>query len=103
MDLEDKVEREFFLWRASAFLGLLMLICIFIMSLILSSKWRNEDNIERQKNWTQIKEGIVQNKEIIKITDERERAMIMQNFKKLELIDEHLRQCYGCHGKRRSK
>lgn len=80
------MEKELWAWRAMMiFLLLTNLITSFITFQIDRSQ-HAIDNKERAAAWQYMKDRL-----------EGNRSMIMKNHEAVLTIDEHLRQCSGCH------
>jgi hypothetical protein len=79
-------KRELWMWRGLAIVLFLMMISTSIITAMQDIQRHASDNIERATNWTLIKQGL-----------ERNRAMLDHNYQAIQVVDEHLRQCSGCH------
>jgi hypothetical protein len=76
-ELDSK--KELWMWRGAAIFLLIINIVFSTQIALEESVKRGQDNKERAENWTAIRSGLESN-----------RRMIYN-------VDEHLRQCLGCH------
>jgi hypothetical protein len=77
--LEVGVKKELWMWRGAAILLLIANLVLTTQFAISDSYRHAQDNKERAENWA-----------ILKTNLEGNRRMIYN-------VDEHLRQCLGCH------
>jgi hypothetical protein len=76
---EAELRKELWMWRGVAILFILILSLTTIVTFYLDRNQHMRDNIERAAHWQKIEDGVGQNNEAI------------------QRVDEHLRQCSGCH------
>lgn len=84
--LRNQQEKEMYSWRALSVFVLILLIAITSVGMYFSSIQRGWDNKERARNWTLIQTAIETNKHALR-----------DNKSAIDKVDEHLRQCSGCH------
>jgi hypothetical protein len=80
------LEYEIWMWRGAAVFILLLVLLTNIITFIVDRSQHNKENIERAAAWQTIIGNVTEN-----------RAALNRNSDAIQLVDEHLRQCSGCH------
>jgi hypothetical protein len=84
--LQTRFDKEMYSWRGLAIFLIVLFTCIVSTGYVFEERQRGLDNKERAYHWTIMEQGL-----------ERNRAMVSKNYDTVMLVDEHLRQCSGCH------
>ncbi len=80
------LEKELWMWRGLLIFLLLMDLTVTTITFIVDRGQHASDNAARAGVWQYLKDRTDGN-----------RAMISKNHDAILLVDDHLRQCMGCH------
>lgn len=80
------LEYEIWMWRGAAIFILLLVLLTDIMTFVVDRGQHNKENIERAAAWQTIIGDVKANHEALS-----------RNADAIQRVDEHLRQCSGCH------
>lgn len=86
------LERELWMWRGFAILLLLILAITNVTTYLVDRDQHSTDNSQRARAWATIEANQGQIKDLIN-----------GNHEAILTVDDHLRQCSGCHSHPRVK
>jgi hypothetical protein len=110
-----KLEKELWMWRGFAIFLLCMLLVLYYIDARSEAQDRNYDNRQRAEHWAKIEAMIQENRSLLHQalatdssdatrhfqaeadSDRSQRSMILKNYEAIQKVDEHLRECVGCH------